>query len=756
MTYHQMPQGRFDSLQRYILLIVLALMAGLLWIGYTRPFDEPSLSMPEFGRPSLAFVPNAGQSDAAVQYQAHLPGANLFFTNEGLTVGWAEGGMRLNFLEASPSLAINGREAQPGVVNYMLGDNPDGWQTGLPTYGVVTYEELYPGISLAFNGQGSEVAAVFQLEPGAEPSQIGWTFDWAAPVLDGRGALQLVSDGGAETAVTLSPPQAWQEVDGRDVPVSAAFRLGEDGRVGLSLAEYDRGRPLILATILSYAPLGGGPTDVIKDITIGPSGQIYVSGETYAPIFPLANPYQSTHGGELDVFVSVFAPDGQSLVYSTFLGGGDNEFFSDAAVDALGKVFVTGATSSENFPLANPYQPTTGGGFGDAFITVFAPDGQSLVYSTFLGGDENDWAHGIALGANGYAYIAGETTSSDFPLANPLPPPNGGNLGGFGFITVFAPDGQSLIYSTFLGGNSIDEATAIAVDGNGRAYVAGYTASSNFPLVNPYQSTISGGIDIFVTIFAPDGQSLDYSTFLGGAASEDVQHMAIDGAGRIYITGGTSSWNFPMVNPYQPFYGGDYQDGYATVFAADGQSLVYSTYLGGSGFDTSSGIAVDENGRAYVAGTSRSENFPIHNPYQAALNSFEDAVVTVFAPNGQPYYSTFLGGNGGEGAHSIAVDENGRAYVAGFTSSSDFPLVDPFQSSFSFTTEGFITILTPDGQSLDYSTYLHGGYPGGPTAVEVTDFAGAEQGSAVWLLALSLLLLLLAGAWLANRSRYSK
>jgi hypothetical protein len=533
MTFHQIPRGRFDSLQRYILLIVLALMVGLLWLGNARPFDEPSMLLSEYGRPFLAFVPNAGQNDTAVQYQAHLPGANLFFTDEGLTVGWAEGGMRLNFLGTSSSLAISGREAQPGVVNYMVGNDPDNWQTGLPTYGVVTYEGLYPGVSLAFNGQGSQLAAVFQIEPNADPANIGWAFEWVKPVLDETGALQLVSEGAAETAVTLSPPQAWQEVDGRDVDVTAAFRLDENGRVGLELGELDGGRPLAISTIMTYG--SGGSWDIARAIAAGPTGKAYVSGETAAPIFPLANPYQPEYGGgATDAFVTVFTPDGQSLVYSTFLGGSERDAAFSIAVDNNDRAFVLGSTGSTDFPLVNPIQ-NYGGGYADTFVTVLTPDGQSLSYSTYLGGSDTDGffyldGSGIVLDGSGRAYVTGSTMSSDFPLVNPKQPVFGGERDAF--VSVIAPDGQSLVFSTFLGGSSADQALDIAIDGNSRIHVGGYTTSSDFPLVNPLFPDLNGYDDAFVTVYAPNGQSLEYSTYLGGNSGDYVRGIGVNSNGQ--------------------------------------------------------------------------------------------------------------------------------------------------------------------------------------------------------------------------------
>jgi hypothetical protein len=382
----------------------------------------------------------------------------------------------------------------------------------------------------------------------------------------------------------------------------------------------------------------------------------------------LANPLQPTIGDDSwDAFMTVFAPDG-SVVYSTYLGGNDYDYGNDIAVDSNGQAYLTGPTRSSNFPVVNAYQPTINGGFSDAFVTVFAPDGQSLVYSSFLGGSLNENGASIALYENGRVYLTGYTHSMDFPLANPFQA--GNNSDTAAFVTIFAPDGQSLDFSTYLGGSSLDSAAAIQLDNNGRVYNTGITQSLDFPLSNPYQSMILGNSDVFVTVFAPDGQSLVYSTYLGGDSWEQSADIAVDGSGQAYVTGWTESLNFPLANPYQPASSGyPPYDAFLTAFAPDGQSLFYSTYLGGDSYDRATGIALDGQGRAYLGGT---------------------------------------------------------------TGSSDFPVVNPLQT-YGFSVDAFVSVFAQDGQSLDYSTYLRGGYPGGPTSVELTAFGDQAGKMASWL-----------------------
>jgi hypothetical protein len=372
-----------------------------------------------------------------------------------------------------------------------------------------------------------------------------------------------------------------------------------------------------------------------------------------------------------------------SLVYSTYLGGSGEDGGSGIAVDASGNAYVTGYTVSTNFPTKNPLQPGKGGGAnGDVFITKLSADGQSLVYSTYLGGSGDDGGQSIAVDASGSAYVTGGTFSTDFPTKNPVQATFGGGALGDAFVTKLSADGQSLVYSTYLGGSAGELGNGIAVDSSGNAYVTGYTESTNFPRKNPLQATYGGGFrDVFVTKLSADGQSLIYSTYLGGSGSDIGLSIAVDSSGNAYLIGVTDSQNFPTKNPFQANPGGN-SDAFVTKLSADGQSLVYSTYLGGTDAETGSGIAVDSSGNAYVTGETLSTNFPTKNPLQASLSGGSDAFITKLSPNGQSLvYSTYLGGSGREFGFGIAVDASGNAYVTGQTTSTDFPTKKPFQPS---------------------------------------------------------------------------
>ena len=317
--------------------------------------------------------------------------------------------------------------------------------------------------------------------------------------------------------------------------------------------------------------LGGSDGDFGAGIAVDSAGNAYVTGVTDSTDFPTANALQNTNsGGIADVFVTKLNAAGSALAYSTYLGGSDFDSEPNIAVDSAGNVYVTGHTESTNFPTANAFQSTSGGGGGDAFVTKLNAAGSALVYSTYLGGSEAEFGGGIAADSAGNAYVTGTTDSDNFPTANALQPTSGGGTGladGDAFVTKLNAAGSALVYSTYLGGSDFDYGGGIAVDSAGNAYVTGVTDSDNFPTANAFQScTYGSNQDVFVTKLNAAGSALVYSTYLGGSLFEDSGDIAVDSAGNAYVTGSTYSTNFPTANALQSTSGGD-----RDVFVAEAQ-----------------------------------------------------------------------------------------------------------------------------------------------------------------------------------------
>jgi Tol biopolymer transport system component len=421
------------------------------------------------------------------------------------------------------------------------------------------------------------------------------------------------------------------------------------------------------------------------------------------------------------------------LVYSILLGREKGDIGYDIAVDASGCAYITGWTKSPDFPTTTGAYDTSHNGHTDVFVTKLSPDGRTLRYSTFLGGRDSEGGKAIAVDASGCAYITGLTESPDFPTtpgAYNTSYNGGGDYPYDAFFTKLSPDGRTLLYSTFLGGSSADVGLAIAVDASGCAYITGGTESPNFPTTpGAYDPSYNGNGDVFVTKLSPDGRTLLYSTFLGGSSADVALAIAVDASGCAYITGYTSSSDFPTTpGAYDTSYNGGLRDAFVTKLSPDGSTLRYSTFLGGSkeegGISEGIDIAVDANGCAYITGVTLSPDFPTTpGAYDPSYNGDADAFVTKLSPDGSTLrYSTFLGGSKEEGGISegidiavdakgidIAVDASGCAYITGYTESPDFPTTPgAYDPSYNGDADAFVTKLSPDGSTLLYSTFLGG------------------------------------------------
>src|SRR5262249_9639323 len=374
-----------------------------------------------------------------------------------------------------------------------------------------------------------------------------------------------------------------------------------------------------------------------------------------------------------------------SLSYSTYLGGGADDSVAGIAIDAAGNTYVTGSTVSTDFPTASALQSVKGGG-SDVFVAKLNAAGSALVYCTYLGGSNDDVATGIAGDSAGSAYLTGETASADFPTNNPIfTRANAEDA----FVSKLDPTGSALTYSTFLGGNEDDFATSIALDSAGNAYVAGTTRSTDFPIVSPLQMTNHGANDPFLAKLNVAGSALVYSTFLGGNGLDIANAIAVDASGNAYATGSTLSTDFPTTpgafdhtcgsGGCGGFYYYAVSDAWVAKIDATGSTLAYSTFLGGDGDDIGLGIAVDSGGNAYITAETSSSDFPTKNPVQNSLKG-PDAFVTKLNGSGSGLvYSTFLGGANLDEGDAIAVDSLGNAYVSCITASNDFPVKDSFQ-----------------------------------------------------------------------------
>jgi len=607
---------------------------------------------------------------------------------------------RLEFPGSGQVVPI-GEEPTGSVTNYILGNDPSRWRSGLTDCAVLRYVDIYPGIDLVYKFSNLNMKYEFVVAPHADPGMIRLSYA-DTDMLDVRDDHVTASKNGFN--IKDCGLVAFQQGMG-DAPVECTFRPCGD-YVALCLGEYETSSYLVIDPVLiAYSTFLGGSSDEAGRAIAVEDGFAYVTGITFSSDFPNVSAYNPSRNGVADCFVTKFAVNGTTLVYSTFLGGSSAEFGRGIAVET-GFVYVTGETYSSDFPTASAYDPTPNG-ICDCFVTKLSVDGQSLAYSTYLGGSNDDWGYAISV-QSGSAFVTGTTQSSTFPTVNAYDSVY--NAGGDCFVAKFSADGLYLTYSTFLGGSTTDQGYGIAAE-SGYAYVIGYTESFDFPTANAYDSSYNGAGDCFVTKLAADGASLVYSTFLGSSSGEQGYGIAAE-SGSAYLTGITASSDFPTVNAYDSSYNGA-GDCFVTKLAANGLSLVYSTFLGGPDWDCGSGIAV-ETGFAYVTGDTCSADFPTANAYDSTHNGWYDCFVTKLGIDGLPLiYSTFIGGSSDEQAYGIGV-EHGLVCVTGSTYSSDFPAVGAYDSSCNGTFDCFVTALSEDTDMdglSDWAEAMHGTDP---------------------------------------------
>ncbi len=517
-----------------------------------------------------------------------------------------------------------------------------------------------------------------------------------------------------------------QYLDGRYVLLPAKLRnrnskitnrqssiVNQQFVVGFEIAPYDPTRPLIIDPVLSYSTYLGGPGfDYAYGIAVDSTGSAYVTGFTDSIDFPLATPAQAAGGGGtcgtdpdtypcFDAFVAKLNATGTALVYSTYLGGSGEDYASEIAVDSHGNAYVTGYTNSTDLPTASAAQAVhAGGSCGaspcfDAFVAKLDATGTTLVYSTYLGGSADDYGQGIAVDSAGNAIVTGFTASTDFPTAGALESVHGGGTYD-AFVTKLGATGSTPAYSTYLGGSGDDFGTRVAAYSSGHAYVTGYTNSTDFPVASPLQGSHGGGscgtppnavacFDAYAAKLNVDGSALVYSTYFGGSGGDYGYGIAVDASGNAYITGLTTSTDFPVTpGAFQLAGGGTSVDAYVVKLAPTGASAVYATYFGGLGAEAGLDIAVDSAGNAYVAGYAYGNSLPLASPLQATSGGYYDAFLAELNAAGSALvFSTYLGGSGNEKAQGVAVDASGNAYLAGGTFSSDFPVTSgAFRTSY--------------------------------------------------------------------------
>ena len=678
----------FQIILRFALFLFLILPAEIFALSIN--FDKPPKRIRQSGpisRPDaatqkkivedyenipLGFVKNEGQIDSQVRYLARGKGYSLFLTPAEAVLclhpqtvdKYSDPSLktssfdvvRMRLQGGNRLCKMKGQKEQAGKTNYFMEGNPNKWKTGVKQYGQVRMEEVYPGVDMVYYGNKGKLEYDFLVKSGASPNLIRLKFQGTEAIgTDVKGNLVLKMNG---RDILFKAPVMYQMKNGERKTVEGQYVILEEKQVGFEVSGYDPSKDLVIDPVLDYSTYLGCCNDMDGQygIAVDSSGNAYVTGDTFSPIFPTtAGAYQPIFAGVDDVFITKLNPTGTSLMYSTYLGGNGYDEGICIAVDSNGNAYVAGWTTSANFP-------TTAG----AYQTVFGGNGST----------------------------------------------------GDAFVTELNSTGSALVYSTYLGGSGYEECNGIELDSIGNTYVTGYTNSNDFPTTaGAYQMVYSGGLDhAFVTKLNATGGGV-YSTYLEGSFEEQGNGISVDSTGHSYVTGYTYSTDFPTTaGAYQTSIMGT-GNAFVTKLNLMGTGLVYSTYLGGTSYDSGYGIAVDSSGNAFVTGNTTSTNFPTTSgAYQTTSGGggLYDAFVTKLNATGTGLvYSTYLGGSGNDQGYGIALDSNGYAYVTGSTQSTDFPVSAGayqmiFGGSGSLGGDAFVTALNPTGTGLLYSTYLGG------------------------------------------------
>ncbi len=678
------------------------------------------------------FEKNCGQFEGNVRFVARFRRSTASFYDSGYSLYLRDGRkIAVSFDNAERQVFLRGEERAHARVSYFRGGSRAEWHRDIPTYYSIGASNIYPGIDLRYYGGQARLEYDLIVHPGAEPARIRLRYEGMEPLI-------IASDGSLRFAACKerveAVPRAYQVINGRRVSIPVAFRCIDACTYGFELGRYDRQRDLIIDPVLLYASyFGGSSYDCVNDIALDAEGAIYVTGYTFSDTnFPLVSAIFTNQAGFRDVFVSKFEPNGTYLIYSTYIGGSGNDSGRRIVVDESNAVYVAGYTEG-SMPITNAFQPTLGGQ-KDAFLLKISASGTNLDFCTYLGGASNDLAYGLARDRSGNLYVAGATKSYDFPVVNAYKAQMATNDVEDAFLAKFAPDGSNVFYSTYLGGDAEDGirndffptpwsgSMGLGVDSGGCAFVAGLTASTNFPVTSDAFSKTNASydpwlqqnlfVDAFLTKFSAAGTDIVYSTLLGGYEHDYAYDLAVTPEGVAYIVGRTDATNYPVTpSAFRAANGatnGSW-DGFVTVLDPRiGTSLVWSTYFGGDvGNDEVWSVEVGSNGITYISGITSSTDLPVTNAYQDVLKGEvgvagqypESAFASQFTSDGTSLlFSSYLGGSDADYGYGLAVDPWGAMYLGGETQSTDFPTYFGYQNSPNFEAgqnqyDGFVAMM---------------------------------------------------------------
>ncbi|MDP9161470.1 MAG: SBBP repeat-containing protein [Acidobacteriota bacterium] len=713
MTY---PKSQHTALFLAVLVLTVAAGPTHSFALFSQPRSLNEVAQGAYLDLPLGFEENVGQAIPAFKYITRGAGFSMMFaprtTLMNLRLGNTNRFVAIDWLNSQDG-DLAGEESLGNSVSYIKGSDLKQWRSNIPIFRKLRYSELYKGIDLVFYGNHRALEYDLVINSGSPVAQI-------KQHLRGVASLELSKDGDLVMKVGTSElrqhrPVAYQIIGEARREVAASFVIHKNNIVGFKVGNYDPKYQLVIDPSLVYSTyIGGGNSDLPASIAVDKSGHAYITGTTNSLNYPVKNAFQPVLHGNSDAFVTKFSTTGSGLIYSTYVGGNADESGNSIVVDQNDQAYVVGATASTDFPgkkLGTVNGPS-------AFAFKLNSAGNALIYSVRFGGSNTASAKSGALNSNGQLYITGETTSPDFPTTTGAFQSHKGSDPS-AFVAKLNSSATAFMYSTFLGGSAESHGEAIAVDGAGSAYVGGFAFGNGYPTTSgAFQKTAPSknvtcqagetpgacgpgapptAYSGFVTKLSSNGSGLVYSTYLAGNQVDQIYGIKVDTAGRAYVTGQTSSPNFPVTaSAFQRSkYHGTF-DAFVTKLWATGGGLIFSTYLGGSGDDAGMSIALDGSTNVYVVGATTSVNFPSKSAVQTRYGGGGDAFLTSLTSTGSTLrYSTYLGGENADVGAALALDANGNAFISGNTSSRKFPLKNAFQPSLKGAQNGFVVKVGP-------------------------------------------------------------
>ncbi len=702
-----------------LILVVLVLLAAGL--SSARAAEQPAT-------PSPLFIENMGQFAEGARFMAHGAGRAFWLADDAvwitllepaeerpLNMSVASAGrptaeragdtprrgvnLRLTFPGANPQAELIAYEPVQTTISYFLGSDPAGWRPAVPVWAGVRYRDLYPDLDLVWDSAGARAGLRFicrAADCSAALANVRLRVD-GADALSRDGDALLIAAAGGEYRLPLP---IVQDAAGHPLSLASVSPGLQGDTLTAPFAHADAGAganaPADDPDDLLYSTfLGGGTDERAINLAVDATGNATVVGFTFSIGFPTTpGAFDSDFNGYYDVFVSRLNAAGSALIYSTFLGGEGYDEGSGLALDDAGNATLIGLTGSPDFPTTPGAFDTTINGDGDAFVARLNAAGDDLIYSTFLGGNTDDFGHSVALDPAGRATVTGDTLSGNFPTTPGAFDTTHNGLQDV-FVTRLNVSGSNLLFSTYLGGNDYDNPTSVVLDGAGNAALLGYTSSTNFPTTpGAFDTGYNGSGDAFVARLNNAGDALIYSTFFGGSGAEHLtgDSLASDAAGNVAFAGGTSSPDLPTTpGAFDSSFNG-LVDAFVGRLNAAGNDLLYSTFMGGVNWDSAYGLELDAAGNTTLTGFTSSYNFPTTpGAFDTGFNSVADVFVSrLNAAGSDLLYSTFLGGGNDDHGYGLALGDSEDAYVAGNTSGQGFPTTP---GAFDRSHNGFLDVF---------------------------------------------------------------